>query len=112
MEETIPVQYDDGYYYMIPNMALFTDAYNLDDPIIQDGFVSLYSGAGTEVDGSKDYNKWIYMEPLDDQIHDYYSMITDGASGSGVWDNNTRGIMFSNTPAPAAAAVGGIATKQ
>jgi len=39
-------------------------------------------------------------------------MLTDGASGSGAWDGNTRGIIFSNNVAPAAGAAGGIATKQ
>lgn len=39
-------------------------------------------------------------------------LITDGASGSGVWDNNTRGIMHSNAGTPTAAAAGGISTKQ
>lgn len=38
--------------------------------------------------------------------------LTDGASGSGDWDANDRGIIWNNSPAPAAAAVGGIATKQ
>lgn len=39
-------------------------------------------------------------------------LVTDGASGSGVWDSNTRGIIFNNTPTPAAAAAGGVSTKQ
>ena len=39
------------------------------------------------------------------------SYLTDGASGSGVWDNTGRGIIFNNTPAAAAAAAGGLMTK-
>lgn len=39
-------------------------------------------------------------------------LITDGASGSGEWDSNNRGIIWSDKVAPAAAAAGGIATKQ
>lgn len=38
--------------------------------------------------------------------------LTDGASGSGAWDGNSRGIIFSNAVAPAATAGGGIATKK
>lgn len=39
-------------------------------------------------------------------------LVTDGASGSGAWDSNSRGIIFSNGIAPAATAGGGIATKK
>lgn len=39
-------------------------------------------------------------------------LITDGSSGAGAWDGNSRGIIFSNAPAPAATAGGGIATKK
>lgn len=39
----------------------------------------------------------------------YY--LTDGASGSGVWDNTGRGIIFNNSVAAAGAAAGGEMTK-
>jgi hypothetical protein len=45
-------------------------------------------------------------------ILDDCSMITDGASGSGDWDSNNRGVVWNNTPAPAASAAGGVMTKQ
>lgn len=38
-------------------------------------------------------------------------LITDGASGSGVWDASGTGTIWANMPAPAAAAAGGIMTK-
>lgn len=38
-------------------------------------------------------------------------LVTDGASGSGAWDSNTRGIIFSAAVAPAATAGGGKSTK-
>lgn len=40
------------------------------------------------------------------------NMLTDGASGSGDWDSNNRGILFNGGVAPAAAAAGGVCTKQ
>lgn len=39
-------------------------------------------------------------------------LITDGSSGAGAWDGNSRGIIFSNAIAPAATAGGGISTKK
>lgn len=39
-------------------------------------------------------------------------MITDGASGTGDWDSNNRGLIWNSRPAPAAAAAGGVMTKQ
>lgn len=39
----------------------------------------------------------------------YY--LTDGASGSGVWDNTGRGVIFNNSPAAAASGAGGEMTK-
>ena len=42
-------------------------------------------------------------------MNSYY--LTDGASGSGVWDNTGRGIIFNNSVAAAAAAAGGEMTK-
>jgi len=39
-------------------------------------------------------------------------LLTDGSTGSGAWDSNSRGIIWNNTPAPAATALGGISTKK
>lgn len=40
------------------------------------------------------------------------SALTPGASGTGDWDSNNRGHLYNDRVAPAAAAVGGIFTKQ
>ncbi len=42
-------------------------------------------------------------------MNSYY--LTDGASGSGVWDNTGRGIIFNNSVAAAASGAGGEMTK-
>jgi hypothetical protein len=39
-------------------------------------------------------------------------MLTDGASATGEWDSNNRGIIWNNRQAPAGAGVGGVCTKQ
>ena len=39
-------------------------------------------------------------------------LVTDGASGSGAWDSNARGLIWSDAVAPAATAGGGISTKR
>ncbi len=38
---------NDSNFNMIPNLGLFIDVYNLDNPFIQAGFVNLYNGSST-----------------------------------------------------------------
>ncbi|KKM14601.1 hypothetical protein LCGC14_1704490, partial [marine sediment metagenome] len=82
--ETIPVTSDE--FYMIKNLALFTDAYNLDEILIQDGFVDLYYGSGTDVVGEEYYSKRFYMDhvvgPIDPP--DYWSEISGGTASTWV----------------------------
>ncbi|KKL81345.1 hypothetical protein LCGC14_1995690, partial [marine sediment metagenome] len=78
--ETIPVTSDE--FYMIENLALYTDAYNLDEVFIQEGFLSLYYGSGTDVVGERDYSKRFYMEHEVGPISppDYWSEIDGGVA--------------------------------
>ena len=79
--ETLPINAEN--YYMIPNLALFTDVYNTDEVIYQDGFVNLYYGSGTEVKGEHDYFKRIYMDYKGSGVDDYESSV----NGSGIPDS-------------------------
>ncbi|KKL62958.1 hypothetical protein LCGC14_2179940, partial [marine sediment metagenome] len=82
--ETIPVTSDE--FYMIKNLALFTDAYDLDEILIQEGFVDLYYGSGTDVVGEEYYSKRFYMDhvvgPIDPP--DYWSEISGGTASTWV----------------------------
>ncbi|KKN57054.1 hypothetical protein LCGC14_0566120, partial [marine sediment metagenome] len=83
--ETLPI--NNANFYMIPNLGLFTEGYNSDEPIYQDGFVNLYYGSGTEVDGEQYHSDDISMvheNPLQ-PVSDYKSWITDGIPDS--WEN-------------------------
>ncbi|KKL85273.1 hypothetical protein LCGC14_1956380, partial [marine sediment metagenome] len=72
-------------FYMIPNIGMFIDTYNLDEPLYQDGYLDLYYGSGTEVDGEKQYTTSITMDYEGDSIADYKSLITDYTPTS--WEN-------------------------
>ncbi|KKN58657.1 hypothetical protein LCGC14_0549880, partial [marine sediment metagenome] len=62
-------------FYMIPNMGLFTDAYDIDETIYQDGFVNLYYGSGTEIDGEQYYSNEISMDYENSVIDNYESWV-------------------------------------
>ncbi|KKL55616.1 hypothetical protein LCGC14_2253630, partial [marine sediment metagenome] len=83
-QETLPVNSQN--FYMIPNLALFTDAYNIEEQSYQDGFVSLYYGSGTQVGGETDYDDRIYMTYANTQVDDYDSIITSGVPTS--WEES------------------------
>ncbi|KKM95581.1 hypothetical protein LCGC14_1186760, partial [marine sediment metagenome] len=82
--ETIPVTSDE--FYMIKNLALFTDAYDLDEILIQEGFVDLYYGSGTDVVGEEYYSKQFYMDHVVGPINppDYWSEISGGTASTWV----------------------------
>ncbi|KKN15091.1 hypothetical protein LCGC14_0989530, partial [marine sediment metagenome] len=82
--ETIPVTSDE--FYMIKNLALFTDAYDLDEILIQEGFVDLYYGSGTDVVGEEDNSKQFYMDHVVGPINppDYWSEISGGTASTWV----------------------------
>ena len=69
-------------YYQIPNLALYTDAYDLEETVYQDGFVSLYYGSGTESQGEYASDMRIYMDYEDAEVDDYYTSITSGVPDS------------------------------
>ncbi|MHA2338680.1 MAG: hypothetical protein ACXACX_15335 [Candidatus Hodarchaeales archaeon] len=72
-------------FYMIPNMGLFTEGYDIDSPVYQDGYVNLYYGSGTEVSGEHWYSHQIVMEYESSEIDDYESWISSGVSTS--WED-------------------------
>ncbi|KKN63932.1 hypothetical protein LCGC14_0496640 [marine sediment metagenome] len=72
-------------FYMIPNMGLFTDVYDTEKIIYQDGSVNLYYGSGVETDGAFDYDKRIYMDYENSSIDDYESVISSGVATS--WED-------------------------
>ncbi|MFW9969076.1 MAG: hypothetical protein ACFFDF_02670 [Candidatus Odinarchaeota archaeon] len=81
--ETLRVSAED--YYIIPNMALYTDAYNIDQTIYQDGFVNLYYGSGTQVSGEHDHTKRIYMDYDNQPVDEYESSIASNRPTS--WED-------------------------
>ncbi len=82
--ETLPVNAEN--YYMIPNLGLFTDGYNTKETIYQDGFVNLYYGSGTNVQGEHEYNKQFYMDYEDAPYDDYESYRVNGEAIS--WEDS------------------------
>ncbi|KKL76179.1 hypothetical protein LCGC14_2047480, partial [marine sediment metagenome] len=60
-------------FYMIPNMGMFINTYNIDEPLYQDGFLDLYYGSGTEIDGEKQYTTSITMDYESGAVNDYQS---------------------------------------
>jgi hypothetical protein len=69
---TLPV--NDENFNMIMNLALFTDAYNIEETVYQQGYLNLFYGEGTEIDGEQYYTSQISMQPLA-PINDYVSAI-------------------------------------
>ncbi|KKN43166.1 hypothetical protein LCGC14_0705920 [marine sediment metagenome] len=72
-------------FYMIPNLGLFSDTYNIDETLYQDGYLDLYYGSGTVINGEKQYTKSITMDYESGSIADYRSLITDYTPTS--WEN-------------------------
>ncbi|KKN55254.1 hypothetical protein LCGC14_0584220, partial [marine sediment metagenome] len=83
-EETLPINSEN--FYMIPNLGLFTEGYNIDEPIYQDGFVNLYYGSGTEIDGEQRFSNVISMDYEGSTIDSYESWIDSGVPNS--WEDN------------------------
>ncbi len=82
--ETIDVSEEN--FFMIPNLAIFTEAYNLRDTVIQSGYINLYAGTGTEVAGAQDHSDRIKIKKLDSTISNYDTYITaDGMASS--WED-------------------------
>jgi hypothetical protein len=88
-QETLPVNKEN--FYMIKNLGLFTDAYNLDEPVYQSGYLDLHYGSGTSIRGERDYDKRIYMV-----FNDTYPPILGGDYSSFV-DINGRATSWVNT---------------
>jgi hypothetical protein len=77
---------NDASYNMLTNLGMFTSAYNIEETMVQDGFVNLYYGSGTEIWGEKDYSSRIYMDG--GGVPDYTSSIDfDSLSGFGIPDS-------------------------
>ncbi|KKN72007.1 hypothetical protein LCGC14_0414890, partial [marine sediment metagenome] len=83
-EETLPINSEN--FYMIPNLGLFTEGYDIDEPIYQDGFVNLYYGSGTEINGAQRFSNVISMDYEDSTMDDYESWIDIGVPNS--WEDN------------------------
>ncbi|KKL71812.1 hypothetical protein LCGC14_2091170, partial [marine sediment metagenome] len=82
--ETLPVNSEN--FYMIPNLGIFTDAYDTEEVIYQDGFVNLYYGSGTNVRGEHQYNKRFDMAYESTAYDDYESNIVSEVPTS--WEDN------------------------
>ncbi|KKN17379.1 hypothetical protein LCGC14_0966440, partial [marine sediment metagenome] len=67
---------NDTNFYMIPNMGLFIDTYDIEETLYQDGFLDLYYGSGTEINGEKHYTSTILMDYESSSIGDYKSYIS------------------------------------
>ncbi|KKN14777.1 hypothetical protein LCGC14_0992710, partial [marine sediment metagenome] len=89
--ETIPISSDE--LYMIKNLALFSNAYDLQEPLYDEGFVNLIYGSGTSVSGDQIYQKEIEMAHSGTSINppDYWSDITGETAQS--WEST---FIFSN----------------
>ncbi|MHA1267750.1 MAG: hypothetical protein ACTSRS_21115 [Candidatus Helarchaeota archaeon] len=64
-------------FYNLPNIAMFIDAYDMQEPIYQEGYVDLYYGSGTSINGEKIHHEEIMMAPDDKFTKDYSSKIND-----------------------------------
>ncbi|KKK98709.1 hypothetical protein LCGC14_2640040, partial [marine sediment metagenome] len=73
--KTLPINAEN--FYMIPNLAMFIDTYNIEETVYQDGFLDLYSGSGTEINGEKQYTTNIFMDYASGSVPDYTSSILD-----------------------------------
>ncbi len=80
---TLPVNAEN--FYMIPNLGMFIDTYDIAEPLYQDGYLDLYYGSGTEIDGEEQYTTTIFMDYAGDWIADYQSFILDKTPTS--WEN-------------------------
>jgi hypothetical protein len=82
-QETLPVNIQN--YYMIPNLALFTDVYDTDEILFQEGNINLYYGSGTDTQGEEYSIKKIDMSYEDLEVDDYESSINNGIPDS--WED-------------------------
>ncbi|MBD3211146.1 MAG: hypothetical protein GF311_00955, partial [Candidatus Lokiarchaeota archaeon] len=71
--------------YSIPNLGMFIDTYEIEEPLYQNGFVDLYYGSGTEIDGEKYYEIEIPMEARFSGIDNYESDIFNSVPTS--WED-------------------------
>ncbi|GAH46150.1 unnamed protein product, partial [marine sediment metagenome] len=74
--ETLPINAEN--YYMIPNLALFIDAYNLDEVVYEDFFLDLFYGSGVDVSGEHDFDARIDMAYKSTEVDDYEATIDGG----------------------------------
>ncbi|MEJ2248102.1 MAG: hypothetical protein P8Y97_00400 [Candidatus Lokiarchaeota archaeon] len=62
--------------YGFNNLGMFTDLYNLDEEVIQDGYIDLYYGDSTEINGERYYTN-IYDMVDKDGYGDHMSYVED-----------------------------------
>ncbi|TXT65822.1 MAG: hypothetical protein BAJALOKI1v1_370006 [Promethearchaeota archaeon] len=75
-QTTIPV--NDANFNMITNLGLFTNTYDVDETIYQQGYLNLFYGAGTELDGEQYYSAEMPLNHLPNHnVKAYQSAITD-----------------------------------
>jgi len=74
-QETIEV--NSTNFYNIPNLAMFIDAYDIQETIYQDGYLDLYYGSGTSIEGETIIRKDITMVPANKYVKDYSSDINN-----------------------------------
>ncbi len=72
-EKTISISEANGY--SIPNLGMFINSYNLDSPLYQEGYLDLYYGSGTEIDGEAHYSNEIVMQYETNPVNNYYSIV-------------------------------------
>ncbi len=83
-QETLTVS--DNSYNMIENLAIFTEGYNIDETIIQEGFLNLYYGSSTSTWGEEQTDKKIYMDYENNRVVDYFSHVSNEVPDS--WEYN------------------------
>lgn len=81
--KTLSVSEDN--FYMIRNLGMFIDTYNIDETLYQDGYLDLYYGSGTEIDGEKQYINNIFMDYAGVSVEDYTSASSYNVPTS--WNN-------------------------
>ncbi|KKM96647.1 hypothetical protein LCGC14_1176010, partial [marine sediment metagenome] len=82
--KTLPINAEN--FYMIPNLAMFIDTYNIEETVYQDGYLDLYSGSGTEINGEQQYITNIFMDYASGSVPDYTSSILNNEPTS--WEKN------------------------
>jgi tetrahydromethanopterin S-methyltransferase subunit B len=81
--ETLPINAEN--YYMIPNLALYVDAYDLDEVVYEDFFLDLFYGSGVDVSGEHDFDARIDIAYGSTEVDDYEASIEGGVITS--WED-------------------------